>query len=320
MVRAPLKSTENPDLPVFSGELPTPNGEPEIDNYVFQLKLLRSSYTEDAIRNAIVATVRSHAKIAIRVIGYDSSLAAMIDQLENRFSAKETTDILLQEFHQMMMSPKEKVHEFGGKLEYKFRLLQERCPGRYNMAQLKDRLFHGMTDKLRDSVYYLFTNPTVDFNQLLKAAMTCELENTSRAVTKAKAMQFSQGVSESTAVDSEINSIRSQLEQMSTILKGANFKGTKDSNKKKGNNQYKPKQDVKGFQSFQRKIHWLSLPFASLAFQEIIEWVGYPGVILDKVPEESSRTKKPLDFGIVCWGSHFCNAFKAVISQFHTLF
>ena len=107
----------------------------------------------------------------------------MIDQLENRFSAKEATDILLQEFHQMMMSPKEKVHEFGGKLEYKFRLLWERCPGRYNMAQLKDRLFHGMTDKLRDSVRYLFTNPTVDFNQLLKAAMTCELENTLRAAT-----------------------------------------------------------------------------------------------------------------------------------------
>ena len=159
LVRVPLKSTKNPDLPVFSGEFPTPKGEAEINNYVFQLKLLQSSYTEDAIRNTIVATVRSHAKIAIRAIGYDSSLAAMIDQLENRFSAKETTDILLQELHQMMMSPKEKVHEFGGKLEYKFHLLQERCPGRYNMAQIKDRLFHGMTDKLRDSVRYLFTNP-----------------------------------------------------------------------------------------------------------------------------------------------------------------
>ena len=89
-------------------------------------------YTEDAIRNAIVATVRSHAKITIRAIGYDSSLAAMIGQLENRFSAKETTDILLQEFHQMMMSPKEKVHEFVGKLEYKFHLLHTRTSNRHS--------------------------------------------------------------------------------------------------------------------------------------------------------------------------------------------
>ena len=78
------------------------------------------------------------------------------------------------------------------------------------MAQLKDRLFHGMTDKLRDSIRYLFTNPTVDFNQLLKATMTCEIETTSRQATKAKEMQFSEGVSESPAVNSEINLIRSQ--------------------------------------------------------------------------------------------------------------
>ena len=242
-VRAPFKSVKNPNLPTFSGELPTPKGEAQIDNYLFQIKLLRSSYTEDAIRNAIVATVRGHAKIAILAIGYDSSLSAMINQLEGRFMEKETTDILLQEFHQMMMGPKEKVHEFGGKLEYKFRLLQERCPGRYNMAQLKDRLFHGMTDKLRDSVRYLFTNPTVDFNQLLKAAMTCEIEATSRQATKAKAMQFSEGVSESPVVSSEISSIRSKLDQMSTILKGANFGGVRDNNnnKKKGNGYHKPK-------------------------------------------------------------------------------
>ena len=160
---------------------------------------------------------------------------------------KETTDILLQEFHQMMMGPKEKVHEFGGKLEYKFRLLQERCPGRYNMAQLKDRLFHRMTDKLRDSVRYLFTNPTVDFNQLLKAAVTCEIKATSRQATKAKAMQFSEGVSESPVVNSEISSILSQLDRMSTILKGANFGGVRDNNnnKKKGNGYHKPKGDAR---------------------------------------------------------------------------
>ena len=243
-MRAMMKSTKNPNLPTFSGELPTPKGEAEIDNYLFQIKLLRSSYTEDAIRNAIVATVRRHAKIAVHAIGYDSSLSAMINQLEGRFMEKETTDILLQEFHQMMMGPKEKVHEFGGKLEYKFRLLQERCPGRYDMAQLKDHLFHGMTDKLRDSVRYLFTNPTVDFNQLLKAAMACEIETSSRQAIKAKAMQFSEGVSESSVTNSEINSIRSQLEQMSTILKGANFSGTKDNNsKKKSEGYHKQKTD-----------------------------------------------------------------------------
>ena len=75
------KNTKNPDLPIFSGETPTPKGEVEYDNYIFQLQMLRSSDTDDAIRNAIVATIRTQAKMAIRAIGFGSSLDAMIRQL-----------------------------------------------------------------------------------------------------------------------------------------------------------------------------------------------------------------------------------------------
>ena len=150
------KNTKNPDLPTFSGEIPTPKGEVEYDNFIFQLQMLRSSYTDDAIRNAIVASVRKNAKIAIRAIGYGSSLDAMIKQLENRFGLGETVDIFGQQFHQLMQQPKERVGEFGGNLEYKYRLLQEKCPGRFTEDQLKDQLFHGMPDKLRDSVRFLY--------------------------------------------------------------------------------------------------------------------------------------------------------------------
>ena len=45
----PRKNTKNPDLPTFSGEIPTPKGEVEYDNFVFQLQMLRSSYTDDVI-------------------------------------------------------------------------------------------------------------------------------------------------------------------------------------------------------------------------------------------------------------------------------
>ena len=229
----PRKNTKNPDLPTFSGEIPTPKGEVEYDNFIFQLQMLRSSYTDDMIRNAIVASVRTHAKIAIRAIGYGSSLDAMIKQLKNRFGLGETVDILGQQFHQLMQQPKERVGEFGGNLEYKFRLLQEKCPGRFTEDQLKDRLFHGMSDKLRDSVRFLYSQPGCDFNKLLKAAMTCENEAVSRATTRAKAMQVS--TNEDTEVAKEgIGSIGEQLDKMSAILKGANFKNNNGYKKNNG--------------------------------------------------------------------------------------
>ena len=235
---APIKISKNPSLPAFSGEVPTPKGEAEYDNYIFQLKLLRSSYTDDAIRNAMVATMRGHAKIAIRAISYDSSLDAMLQQLENRFGLGESVDILQQEFHQMMQKQKEKVSEFGSKLEHKFRLLQEKCPGRYGPDALKERLFHGMIDKLRDSVRYLYSQPDCDFNKLLKAAMTCEFESASQASTRAKALQVNEAVVSDSSVTEkgDITSIRAQLEQMSSILKGTNYQpGGKTGRKQKAN-------------------------------------------------------------------------------------
>ena len=233
----PRKDTKNPDLPTFSGEIPTPKGEVEYDNFIFQLQMLRSSYMDDVIQNVIVASVRTHAKIAIRAIGYGSSLDAMIRQLENRFGLGETMDILGQQFHQLMQQLKERVGEFSGNLEYKFRLLQEKCPGRLTEDQLRDRLFHGMSDKLRDSVRFLYSQPGCDFNTLLKAAMTCKNEAVSRASTRAKSMQVD--TNENTEVaKTGISSIREELDQMNAILKGANFKN---------NNGYKKrdKQDIR---------------------------------------------------------------------------
>ena len=90
---------------------------------------------------------------------------------------------------------------------------------------------------------FLYSQPDCDFNRLLRAAMTCENESVSRATIRAKVMQFSQGVIESNSTSSEIDSICSQLEQMSTILKGANFSGVRGNNKKKSNGYYKSKAD-----------------------------------------------------------------------------
>ena len=138
----------------------------------------------------------------------------------------------------MMQTQKEKVSKFGSKLEHKFRLLQEKCPGHYGSDALKERLFHGMIDKLRDSVRYLYSQPDCDFNKLLKAAMTCEFKAASCASTRAKTLQMNEAVTleTSTSEKSDITSIRAQLEQMSTILKGANFRpGNKSGNKHKAN-------------------------------------------------------------------------------------
>ena len=65
------KTSKTPNLPNFSGEIPTPKGEAEFDNWIFQIKSPQSTYTDDAIRNAVVSNVRGIAKMVVHAVGYD---------------------------------------------------------------------------------------------------------------------------------------------------------------------------------------------------------------------------------------------------------
>ena len=176
--KQPHKISKTLDLPNFSGEVPTPKGEVEFDNWIFQLKSLQKTYTDDAIQNAVVSHVRGIANMVVRTVGYDAELPEMISRMEDRFGLGEMNDNLLLEFHQMVQGPNEKVQDFGSKLECKFKILQERFPGRYAAVQLKGRFFSGMHDKMRDSMRFLYTQDDCSFSKLLTAAMTTN-ENTS---------------------------------------------------------------------------------------------------------------------------------------------
>ena len=68
--------------------------------------------------------------------------------------------------------------------------------------------------------------------------MTCEFEAASHASTRAKSLQVKDTVSpeSSTSETSDITLIRTQLEQMSSILKSANYRpGNKSGSKQKVN-------------------------------------------------------------------------------------
>ena len=57
--------TKTPALPVFSGEIPMPKGEVEFNNWIFQIKSLQKTFTDDAIRNAVVTNVRGIARTVV---------------------------------------------------------------------------------------------------------------------------------------------------------------------------------------------------------------------------------------------------------------
>ena len=75
--------SKTPDLPNFSGEVPTPKGEAEFNNWIFQIKSLQKMYTDGAIRNTVVSHVRGIVNTVVRTVGYDAELPEMISHLED---------------------------------------------------------------------------------------------------------------------------------------------------------------------------------------------------------------------------------------------
>ena len=62
----PTKNSKPPNLPIFSGDVPTPRGEAEYTQWIFQVCSFRESYTNEAIKNAVIANCRGQANVVVR--------------------------------------------------------------------------------------------------------------------------------------------------------------------------------------------------------------------------------------------------------------
>ena len=120
-------------------------------------------------------------------VGFDKDLPMLMEALETRYAKGQTTDKLQQEFYQLTQERNESVQQFAGRLEFKYKRLICLYPDRYNLNILKERLFYGMTQHLRDSMRYLYKETETGYEQLLSAAREVETEWTESKTIKAKA-------------------------------------------------------------------------------------------------------------------------------------
>ena len=143
-------------LPRFSGTLPVPKGEGSYDQYMFQMRGFRTTYTDDAIKSRMISSIMDDTRDYLDFIGFDKELNVLIEALEERYGKGETTDRIQQEFYQLTQDRNEQVQQFAGRLEFRYKKLAVSYPNRYNAGTLKEHLFYGMTQHLRDSMRYLY--------------------------------------------------------------------------------------------------------------------------------------------------------------------
>ena len=134
----------------------------------------------------------------------------------------------------------EKSGAFNGQLELIYQQLHDKLLGRFDEQQLKDRFFYGVSQLLRDSSRYLYKDPTVMYQALLKAIEETESEyGEGRATVEAK--------SATVAEDTGIAELREKIEALTTVVKSSNVAST--GTKPPGS----PKPKHRNFHKFQQK-------------------------------------------------------------------
>ena len=95
------QSYKLPPLPKFSGALPVPKGEGSFEQFMFQIRGFKGSYTEEAMKNGIVGAVTDGARDYLDFIGFENDLATIMDASDMRYGKGQSTDRIQQEFYQL---------------------------------------------------------------------------------------------------------------------------------------------------------------------------------------------------------------------------
>ena len=77
-VNTPSKLGAPPNLPTFSGQEPVPSTEGSTDQWLFQVEGALATHTAEAVRSAVIGSVRGVAHELLEFIGYGEEMSVIL--------------------------------------------------------------------------------------------------------------------------------------------------------------------------------------------------------------------------------------------------
>ena len=213
--------------PYFSGQEPVPSIEGSIDQWLFQVEGALATHTEEAVRSAVIGSVRGAACELLEFIGYGEEMSDILKHIKERFGQGPSKAKLQKEFFLMEQRKTESINQFAGKVEQRFKTLRALYPGRYDHNQLKKRVFQRMHPHLRDSMRFLYMKEEVGYEELLATVYEAETGGMEGKIlnVKVKAMTIEKVVEKKEPTD--LQGIKQQMKSLATIMKSATMGGVK---------------------------------------------------------------------------------------------
>ena len=235
------KSIKSIILLPFSGANSVPKDEASCEQWLWQVKEALKSCMAGAVRIAIIQLVQGEVREFTTAVGFEESVEMLLEKVEDRFRENWTTDGLEQDFYKITQGKNEKVRQFAGRLEAQFRKLKEKVPGCYDKRMLKECLFHGMHQQLKDSIWFCYKGEETTYEELFQEAVEAEKEkNPETKVTSLKVKS---------AVVSEdqmgIQDLKQKVDALTMVVKSSTLGGARPKQNNNGTTPQKMKDNGK---------------------------------------------------------------------------
>ena len=111
------KFSAPPNLPIFSGQELVPSTEGSIDQWLFQVEGALATHMEEAVRSAVVGSVRGAARELLEFIGYGEEMSVILRHIKEQFGQGPLKAKLQKEFFLMEQKKTESINQFVGRVE-----------------------------------------------------------------------------------------------------------------------------------------------------------------------------------------------------------
>ena len=81
----PNKLSAPPNLPIFSGQETVPSSEGSIDQWLFQVEGALATHMEEAVRSAVIGSVRGAVCELLEFISYGEEISVIVRHIKEQF-------------------------------------------------------------------------------------------------------------------------------------------------------------------------------------------------------------------------------------------
>ena len=225
-----------PKLDAFSGKA---DGEKvSWRKWELQVKGLEGSYTDKAIKEAMLKALKGDAFAAAEPLSGVCTWQQLLEILRGKFTTVHSLDVLMGQFYQIAQGL-DTVAQFAIKLEHHLGSIRNSHPGAVSdvdfFRHLRERFFHGLSERMRSSLRHKYDDKAIDYHSLLAYARVIEGETgmsaenekndkqePAKAVAKGSAIQKGNDVDKLTkafaTTQGELHKLQKQLQDITQVV------------------------------------------------------------------------------------------------------